>query len=184
MILKNYFKVIYGEFNPLWFKQYARWLADRYLNKDMKIIELGNGLGIVTKELQELGYDIKGYDYPQINLEKKLPFESNYYDVVLCQSVIEHLRNIFTITEETNRILKKGGIAIFQTGNTLKQFTDWLKDPTPFVPKRMENLFLLHGFEVIKIRDWRNIPYIWRWTLKAFDYNWFFPRSFMGIFKK
>ena len=186
-IKNNYFDVMYrGGCGELFHKNYAKWFAREYLTKDMKILELGNGKGYLTRALKERGYDIVGYDYPEIDLEKELNIRSNYFDVVICRSAIEHLKNIFTIVEETKRMLKDGGIAIFTTGDVSRQGYAWYEDPTHhtvFTPARLKNLFLFNGFKVIRLKHYGNIPFIWRYTWRAFDYCWFNAKSFVGVFE-
>lgn len=186
-ILKNYLKIMYDGHTKEWEQRYAEWLNKRYLKSGQKILELGCGEGHLIIKLKELGYDVTGCEYPEVDLEKPLPFNSNEYDVIIIKSVIEHLKDIFTITSEIYRVLKKEGIVIIQTANTVKDLEGWLLDPTHqtmFTPTRLENLFLMHNFKLIQMRSFRNLPYIWRWTLKAFDYNWFPTSNFMGVFKK
>jgi len=187
-ITNNYFKVMYeGNDTKEWDRKYAEWLDKRYLTKGQKVLELGCGRGEVIKRLNELGYIAEGCDYPEVNLEKPIPFNSNEYDVIICKNVIEHLRDIFTITKEIYRVLKVGGIAIIQTGDSSRDLVGWLQDPTHttmFTQRRLKNLFLMTNFKLIKIKSFRNIPYIWRWTTRAFDFTWYPTAIFMGVFQK
>ena len=43
------------------------------------------------------------------DLDKKLPYPPNYFDEIYCKSVLEHIKNLGTFTDECYRILKKGG---------------------------------------------------------------------------
>lgn len=43
------------------------------------------------------------------NLNKRLPYPNNYFDEIYCKSVIEHIKNLGTFSEECYRILKKNG---------------------------------------------------------------------------
>lgn len=44
----------------------------------------------------------------------KLPFENNQFDVVFCNHVLEHVMNDKKAMQELYRVLKKGGLGIFQ----------------------------------------------------------------------
>jgi hypothetical protein len=50
----------------------------------------------------------------QVNFNKhfKLPFEEQYFDVVLVQNIIEHLFNVFPIIDEANRLARSKIIII------------------------------------------------------------------------
>jgi SAM-dependent methyltransferase len=50
------------------------------------------------------------------NLEK-LPFPSNYFNLAISRSVIEHLENPLAVFQEFNRVLKPGGRVILVTPN-------------------------------------------------------------------
>lgn len=45
----------------------------------------------------------------------KTGFEDNSWDVIVCVQVMEHVKNIWDIPPEINRILKVGGMAIVDT---------------------------------------------------------------------
>jgi len=49
-----------------------------------------------------------------VDLNKKLPFESNSIFEVYCWNVLEHIKNFKELMEEIYRILKPGGIFIFR----------------------------------------------------------------------
>ncbi|MBS1681356.1 MAG: class I SAM-dependent methyltransferase [Bacteroidetes bacterium] len=43
-----------------------------------------------------------------------IPFEPNHFDVILCNHVLEHVRDDIQVMKEFNRVLKPGGWAILQ----------------------------------------------------------------------
>jgi predicted SAM-dependent methyltransferase len=56
-----------------------------------------------------------------------LPFEDNQYDVILCNHVLEHIPDDTKAMQELYRVLKPGGMGIFQIPQDLsrdKTFTD------------------------------------------------------------
>ena len=44
----------------------------------------------------------------------QIPFEANSFDVVLCNHVLEHVRNDIVAMSEIHRVLKTGGFAVLQ----------------------------------------------------------------------
>lgn len=92
-------------------------------DKDKKILDLGCGWGIYFKiNSNAWGIDIdkkcidylrsRNYKVVQGNLLGSLPFESDFFDVVICHDVLEHfeLDETKTIFYEVHRILKKRGV--------------------------------------------------------------------------
>ena len=51
------------------------------------------------------------------NLNEKLPFPDNTFDVAVAYHVIEHLVNVRSFVSEIHRVLKKGGYVIIGTPN-------------------------------------------------------------------
>lgn len=73
------------------------------------------GVDLTEKRLvlaNKLGVNISKSD-----LNDKLPFGSNYFDVIHANQVIEHLNNTDIFVSEVYRVLKKGGYAIISTEN-------------------------------------------------------------------
>ena len=50
---------------------------------------------------------------------KVLPFEKNYFDVIMMFDVIEHLSDVPVFLGEVYRVLQGGGVFIFQTPNKI-----------------------------------------------------------------
>ena len=65
-----------------------------------------------VKEAKAKGVIVKYGD-----LDKKLPFKNEAFNVVVAYHVIEHLVNVQRFVSEIHRILKKGGYAIIGTPN-------------------------------------------------------------------
>jgi len=109
------------------------------MNKDEKILEIGSLYGVVSKSLKRIGYQIFALELPEfyqsttlqshydnahipftgVNLRlSKLPYESNYFDVVVLCEVIEHFNfNPLPTLKEINRVLKPGGFLYIGTPN-------------------------------------------------------------------
>lgn len=65
-----------------------------------------------AKEASKRGIKVKTFD-----LNKKFPYESNFFDVVIVNHVLEHLVNVRLFVSEVYRVLKKGGYVIIGTPN-------------------------------------------------------------------
>ena len=93
----------------------------------MNILDAGCGTGALLQELQQYG-ECYGIDSAQQAVDfcrersvahvrlgdvSNIPFADNSFDVVLALDVLEHLENDVRAIQETKRVLKPGGIAIF-----------------------------------------------------------------------
>jgi len=59
----------------------------------------------------------KGIKVCRADLNKRLPFEDGFFDVVHANQVLEHLPGTDCFTKEVHRILKPGGYAVISTPN-------------------------------------------------------------------
>ncbi len=73
----------------------------------MKPFESQHGNGYITADIESPLAKVK-MDIHQI------PFGENYFDVVLCNHVLEHVQDDIKAMSEINRVLKPGGWAILQ----------------------------------------------------------------------
>lgn len=82
--------------------------------------ELGNvvyGIDSVTEAVKEAKK--KGIKAYEGDLEKKLPFKNNFFDVAHGGEIIEHLYDTDTFVSECHRVLKKDGLLIITTPNVV-----------------------------------------------------------------
>lgn len=67
----------------------------------------------------------KGLIVRKVNLEKDIiPYPSNYFDVVTCLDVVEHIRDPDLLIKKIYKVTKKNGLLIISTPNI--RFTDHL----------------------------------------------------------
>lgn len=101
--------------------------------KQVKILDIGSGLGYLTYSLIKKGYDATGLDISQTAVDKaKVAFGDHYIcaelseyaqsnegsiDVVILIEVIEHIKDPLTFISSVKRLLKPGGMAIVTTPN-------------------------------------------------------------------
>ena len=103
----------------------------------VSLLDVGCGGGIATLALAELGYNITGIDVSKNSLETaraeglrrqvkarfvqgsayRIPFDDNSFDAIVCSDVLEHLHDLTTALAEVNRVLKPGGVYVFDTIN-------------------------------------------------------------------
>lgn len=69
-----------------------------------------------------------------------IPFENNYFDVVLCNHVLEHIPDDKKAMQELYRVMKKGAWGIFQVPINYSQFLTY-EDWSITDPKEREKAF-------------------------------------------
>ena len=95
-----------------------------------KILDIGCGAGWYLKKLERMG-DTIGLDFCMnylsqardfckkslfINADaQRLPFRNNYFDLILCTEVLEHLPFPCQCLKEIARVLSKNGVAVITT---------------------------------------------------------------------
>ena len=97
----------------------TRFYMYKQITKCFKTPISGKILGISGIEdikfiIDQKNSEITLVDYPQVDMQR-LPFNDETFDYVISDQVIEHLENPFKAINESNRVLKRGGIAIHTT---------------------------------------------------------------------
>lgn len=93
------------------------------------VLDIGCGDGTFTEAIIKQGKNITGVDLNQNCLEQaakkgvyqkleqasvyNLPFANNSFNTVICNSVLEHIKQIDTAIEQIYRVLKKEGTLLF-----------------------------------------------------------------------
>jgi SAM-dependent methyltransferase len=80
--------------------------------------EVGSGLEYFVKQFDRniLSFDI--YDSENVDFiadGHSIPIISNYFDLVICQAVLEHVLNPNMVVSEITRVLKLGGVVYAET---------------------------------------------------------------------
>ena len=69
--------------------------------------------------------------------------ENNFYDVITCSHIYEHVPDANKLMSEIYRLLKPGGVCFFAAGNRFKVIEGHYRLPfLSFFPKRISNLYL------------------------------------------
>ncbi|MAH39440.1 MAG: hypothetical protein CL873_02765 [Dehalococcoidales bacterium] len=103
--------------------------------KGERLLDIGCGDGDITLLLKEssgarevFGIDIaseavavaqrKGITAYKLDIdEEKFPFEEEYFDLIYCGELIEHLFNPDHLLKEIHRVLRTGGVCVITTPN-------------------------------------------------------------------
>ncbi len=113
------------------------YVQDHVLDINARIVDIGTNIGTLPHLLKSAGYtDVTGIDISEQSIEyglkkypelahrllsydgNRIPFDNNTFDVVTLFDVIEHIPDVpHFLKTEVARILKPGGLCIFQTPN-------------------------------------------------------------------
>ncbi len=95
-----------------------------------KVLDLPAGNGKLSEVLREDGFEVvsadincEKEDYTYVNMEKRLPFGNNEFDIVICPEGIEHVINPQELIKEFSRITKSDGYVIITTPNIQNCFS-------------------------------------------------------------
>jgi 2-polyprenyl-6-hydroxyphenyl methylase/3-demethylubiquinone-9 3-methyltransferase len=100
-------------------------------------LEVGCGGGILTEDVARMGFTTTGIDPSEGSIEsaikhaeesgleikydigmgEDLPYPDNSFDVLFCCDVLEHVMDLPKVIEEIARVLKPGGLFLYDTLN-------------------------------------------------------------------
>ena len=136
-------------FNPVRLRYIKDTITKKFGNKseklplkDIKILDIGCGGGLLSEPLSRLGATVTGIDASDRNIKiakmhlKKSKLDINYYcsspesfeakekfDVVLNMEIVEHVDNVDFFLLKSSELLKKDGLMFIATLNkTLKSY--------------------------------------------------------------
>lgn len=120
-----------------------------------KILDIGCGYGNISHYFaksntvyavdveENISDDVLKNVYFSLIGSEELPFENNFFDIVISNHVVEHLHNQFMHLKEIHRVIKSDGVCYFATPN--KNFICEPHYKIPFIhylPTKYFNLIL------------------------------------------
>jgi len=126
-------------------------------------LEVGSGGGILCEEICRMGFKTSGIDPARASVEvarrhaakcglsiqyeigsgEKIPYSDGSFDAVFCCDVLEHVNDLPKVISEISRVLKPGGVFIYDTINrtmmskivAIKIWQEWPR--WSFMPKNL-----------------------------------------------
>jgi len=128
------YKFGYGSFTEQFFENIFNSFK-KYIHgiESGKMLDVGCAFGLMLekfpKSFDKFGIDVSEYaiqvakeKFPDdkffaCEAEKDLPFPEDYFDIVLCNDVFEHLESPGKAIKNIHRVMKKGGLLLATTPN-------------------------------------------------------------------
>jgi 2-polyprenyl-6-hydroxyphenyl methylase/3-demethylubiquinone-9 3-methyltransferase len=175
-------------FNPPRFSYFDRFIPNW---ENLKVLDVGCGGGFTSEFLAKRGAIVSGIDLSKSLIEtakkhaeenglsidyrqgraENLEYENESFDVVICVDAVEHVSDLKKVISEIHRVLKKGGLFLFDTINKTfksKFITIWLlewilrkippgvHDWKMFIkPERLNSPLLETGFRISRLKALR-----------------------------
>ncbi|MBU4338251.1 class I SAM-dependent methyltransferase [Patescibacteria group bacterium] len=129
-----FWKLGYGNFSKIYFDNTFKPIAKYdHAIKNLNILDAGCAYGLMlerfSSSFHKFGIDVSQYaidiaqkrlpeaNFKTGNIEERLPYEENFFDIVLANDLLEHLENPMMALKNIYRVLKKGGILYITTPN-------------------------------------------------------------------
>lgn len=167
---------------------YFREVLDRRGVDHGRALDIGCGAGFITEELAIAGFAATGIDPSSVAIEaarahaaaqglaidyvvgvgEALPFADAAFDLVSCCDVLEHVSDLDRVVAETARVLRPGGLYLFDTINrtrtsrliAIKAMQEWrltrimdtsIHDWSMFIPpEELRSTLDGHGLELVE----------------------------------
>lgn len=156
-------------------------VGDNKENQHVKLLDLGCGQGHLTNYIKEkfkdfevhgLDYSVSAIDYASTHFKNidfivanayQPPFENEYFDIVVCNNIWEHVPDPVNLLKSISRILKSNGVLIISTPsryrlmNLLKIFKGKKisfmskSHVTEYTVGQVKELLQFGGFQVSKV---------------------------------
>lgn len=149
---QEHYRTLYKKSKPDWTDSMTifRNIIDDFSNENTKILDIGCGHGDFLKKIHDKTQESYGIDPDEDALNKNnfikhkkvadacsLPFENNFFDLIVSAWVLEHISDPLSAFKEINRVLKPGGKVVFLTPNALN-YNVWL---IRIIPERFHDYF-------------------------------------------
>jgi len=135
-------RYLYPDYQDNWDIHLFEERISKYLNPECTVLDLGAGAGKTSLNIRGQASLVCGVDLDERVLQnpyldeakiapaESIPYADNYFDVVICMHVLEHLRNPEIVFKEAYRVLKPDGLFLIKTPNKF-HYAPFLGRATP-----------------------------------------------------
>lgn len=183
---------------------YLSYLETIFIQKHLKkslekklFLDLGIGTGRIARILLEKNIEVKGMDFSDEmiklsrhnlaeyvkkkqlrfskgDLNKKLPFQDNSFDGVICIRVIKYVKNWRKAIDEISRVIKPNGVFILEYPNfySIQSLSRFYAGYLTFKPSEINSCLLASGFKIISKMHGVKLPfYLYKYIISESKLN-------------
>ena len=156
-----------------------------FLKPGMKLLDLACGDGLDLVHYKKLGADIYGLDASKelikiakerlpdaelkIGLFENIPFEDNYFDIVLSKYAIMTSANMEQAFKEIHRVLKSDGMMMYLVVHPFRQFFEKKDEKTDYFEQKIVDSHILANTVTVKEPTHTMKEYLSNFLFKNFD---------------
>ena len=132
-------------------------IKNKPFNDEYTIIDVGSEFGYVAKNLMDWNPIVLDISLETLKLipnnlfriranAECMPLESEWFDIVICTNLFEHVLNAEKLSYELNRILKPGGTLLFAC--------PWKQDLSVYESEEYKKRFKQYKYKHLRSVDW------------------------------
>jgi len=160
-----------------------------FIKPGLKLLDLGCGDGLDLLHYKELGAEVYGLDASEvlINIAKKrlpenaiqvgffekLPYENDFFDIVLSKYAIQTSKNMQPCFDEIYRVLKPGGTMMYLVTHPFRQFFEKKDSKTDYFDQKIVATQILNNAIVVKEPTHTLNEYLNESLFKRFDVQFY-----------
>lgn len=162
-----------------------------------KFLDAGCGFGLYSFTLRKKGFEVYAIDNSRRRVEflrknginakvmdvTKLKFNKDYFDVIICSDVLEHVKNDKKAFSELARVLKKRGKLIitlpYYSQNNMKVYKKFSHERAGYKTEDIKNMADENGLKIEKLSLYSSYPGEFAFKLNRILYK---NNILLGIF--
>lgn len=134
---------------------------------------------IIKSDANYYGLDIYQTEYvTNIGNAEKMDFKNDFFDLIIIQSVLEHLKKPNDCIDEIYRVLRCGGF-VYSEAPFMQEVHEPGSDYLRFSPEA--HLFLFRSYKVLSIEITKGVGYSLLWTIRYLIASLINDKKFAGL---
>lgn len=172
-----------------------------FVKPGMKLLDLACGDGTDLVYYKKLGADIYGLDASEellkiaetrlpdsklkVGLFENIPFEENYFDIVLSKYAIMTSANMEPVFKEIHRVLKPGGMMMYLVTHPFRQFFEKKDEKADYFEQKIVDSHILANTVTVKepthiMTEFLNDFLFKNFDVQSYDERWEPAAEFIG----
>lgn len=160
-----------------------------FVKPGMKLLDLGCGDGMDLVYYKKLGAEIYGLDaseelleiakkrLPDENIQlgffEKIPFQDNFFDIVLSKYAIMTSANMETVFKEIHRVLQPGGVMMYLVTHPFRQYLEKRDKDADYFEQKIVDLHIFNNTITVKEPSHTLNEYLNKHLFENFDVQFY-----------